>query len=68
MSKKNILSVFLISLAGVLVWFVGFVIIMLLKFENSPEVNRGWLIIVFSGTIIMSVAKNLKNDDNDKER
>ncbi|MCQ2464030.1 MAG: hypothetical protein MJ095_00445 [Oscillospiraceae bacterium] len=68
MNRKNILSVFLISLAGVFVWFIGFLVIMILKFENSPAVNRGWLIITFSATVIFSVVKNLKNDSNDNKK
>jgi len=63
MNRKNILSVFLISLAGVSVWFIGFLVIMMLRFENSPAVNRVWLIITFSATIIFSVVKNMKNNE-----
>lgn len=63
MNRKNIRSIFLISLAGVLIWLAGFILIMVLRFENTPAVNRAWLIIVFSATIIMSVAKNMKDDE-----
>ena len=62
MNRKNIISVFLISLAGVFVWFIGFLVIMMLKFENSPQVNKVWLIVTFSATVIFSVVKNLKDD------
>ncbi|MBP1568149.1 MAG: hypothetical protein J6U36_05855 [Oscillospiraceae bacterium] len=62
MNRKNIISVFLISLAGVFVWFIGFLVIMMLKFENSPQVNKVWLIITFGATMIFSVVKNLKDD------
>lgn len=69
MSGKNIRSVFLISLAGVFVWFIGFLVIMILKPENTPEINKIWIIITFSVTIVLSVVKNMKNDSkNQKER
>lgn len=63
MTKKNIRSVFLISLAGVGVWLVGFILILLLDFENEPAINRTWLIITTIGTLAVSVAKNMKNDE-----
>ncbi|MBE6852181.1 MAG: hypothetical protein E7505_01710 [Ruminococcus sp.] len=63
MTRKNIKSVFLISLAGVGVWLAGFIIITLLRFENAPAVNRAWLIITFLGTLVVSVARNMKNDE-----
>ncbi|WP_044975092.1 hypothetical protein [Ruminococcus sp. HUN007] len=68
MSRKNIISVFLISLAGVAVWFVGFLVIMILKFENSPQVNKVWLIITFGATMVFSVVKNMKNDGGKDEK
>lgn len=63
MNRKNIRSVFLISLAGVLIWFAGFILIMVLRFENAPAVNRAWLIIAFGSTVVVSVAKNMKDDE-----
>lgn len=60
MSKKNIKSIFLISLAGVGIWLLGLVLIFLLDFENFVEVNKAWIIIMFVGTLIVSVKKNIK--------
>ena len=68
MNRKNIMSVFLISLAGVFVWFIGFLVIMMLKFENSPQVNKVWLIVTFSAPVIFSVVKNLKDDVKDNNQ
>lgn len=68
MSRKNILSVFLISLAGVFVWFIGFLVIMILKFENTPAVNRWWLIISFGATVVFSVIKNMRTDSKEKNQ
>lgn len=63
MTKKNIRSIFLISLAGVGIWLLGFAVILLLDFENSVTVNRAWLIIMFVATLVVSVVKNMKSDD-----
>ncbi len=60
MSKKNIKSIFLISLAGVGIWLLGLVLIFLLDFENFVAVNKAWIIIMFVGTLIVSVKKNIK--------
>lgn len=60
MSKKNIKSIFLISLAGVGIWLLGLVLIFVLDFENFAAVNKGWMIIMFVGTLIVSVKKNMK--------
>ena len=69
MNRKNFMSIFLISLAGVSVWFIGFLVIMILKFDNSPQINKVWIIITFSATMIFSVVKNMKNDsDNNKNK
>ena len=68
MNRKNIISVFLISLAGVFVWFIGFLVIMMLKFENSPQVNKVWLIITFGVTMVFSVVKNIKDDDKETDK
>ena len=68
MNRKNIISVFLISLAGVFVWFIGFLVIMMLKFENSPQVNKVWLIITFGATIVFSVVKNIKDDVKEPDK
>ena len=63
MNRKNLRSVFLISLAGVMIWLVGFILIMVLRFENAPAVNMAWLIISLGGTVVVSVAKNMKDDE-----
>ena len=69
MNRKNFMSIFLISLAGVSVWFIGFLVIMILKFDNSPQINKVWINITFSATMIFSVVKNMKNDsDNNKNK
>ncbi len=60
MSKKNIKSIFLISLAGVGIWLLGLVLIFILDFENFQTVNKAWIIIMFVGTLIVSVKKNIK--------
>ena len=63
MTKKNIRSIFLISLTGVGIWLLGFAVILLLDFENSVTVNRAWLIIMFVATLVVSVVKNMKSDE-----
>ncbi len=63
MNKKNIKSIFLISLGGVGIWLLGFALIWILDFENSLAVNKWWLIIMLAGTLIFSVVKNMKNDE-----
>ncbi len=63
MNKKNFKSIFLISLGGVGVWLLGFALIWILDFENSSAVNKGWLLIALIGTLILSIVKNMKNDE-----
>ena len=63
MNRKNLRSVFLISLAGVMIWLAGFILIMVLRFENAPAVNKALLIISLGGTVVVSVAKNMKDDE-----
>ncbi len=67
MTRKNIKSIFLISLAGAGIWIAGFILILILDFgENTPVVSKGWLILVFFSTLIVSVAKNMKEDKNER--
>lgn len=67
MTRKNIKSIFLISLAGAGIWIAGFILILILDFgENTPAVSKGWLILVFFSTLIVSVAKNMKEDKNER--
>lgn len=63
MTKKNIKSIFLISLIGVIIWLLGFILILVLDFKNSVSVSKGWLIMMFVGTVVVSVVKNMKNDE-----
>lgn len=63
MNKKNFKSIFFISLGGVGVWLLGFALIWILDFENPLAINKGWLIIALSGTLIFSVVKNMKKDE-----
>ena len=67
MTRKNIKSIFLISLAGSGIWIAGFILILILDFgENTPAVSKVWLILVFFSTLIVSVAKNMKEDKNER--
>lgn len=67
MTRKNIKSIFLISLAGAGIWIAGFILILILDFgENTPAVSKVWLILVFFSTLIVSVAKNMKEDKNER--
>lgn len=63
MNKKNFKSIFLISLGGVGIWLLGFALIWILDFDNSLAVNKGWLFIALIGTLIFSVVKNMKNNN-----
>lgn len=63
MTKKNFKSLFLTSLTGVLIWLVGTILILILKFENAPAVLKGWFIIVFLVTVIVGVVKNMKKSE-----
>ncbi len=63
MTKKNFKSIFLTSLIGVFIWLLGTILIIILKFENSAAVLKGWLIIVFLVTVTVSVVKNMKKDE-----
>lgn len=63
MTRKNVKSIFLTSLIGVLIWLVGTILIIVLKFENPAAVLKGWLIIVFLVTVTVSVVKNMKKDE-----
>lgn len=67
MTRKNIKSIFLISLAGAGIWIAGFILILILDFgENTPVVSKVWLISVFIGTLVVSVVKNMKEDKNER--
>lgn len=46
-----------------MIWLAGFILIMVLRFENAPAVNKAWLIISLGGTVVVSVAKNMKDDE-----
>ncbi|MDO5559178.1 MAG: hypothetical protein Q4F95_06220 [Oscillospiraceae bacterium] len=60
MNKKMFKSIVIISLTGVLIWLAGFILILVLNFENFTAVNRGWFIIMFAATLIFSAVKNMK--------